>query len=85
MRTTVDIDQNLLERLREEAHAEGIPFRAILNRTIRRGLVAPSAEVTAYVCPAFSMGPPQRELDKALALADALEGEEVARKLSERR
>jgi len=85
MRTTVDIDQNLLDRLRDEAHAEGISFRALLNRAIRRGLDAPAVEAAPYACPTFAMGPPQRRLDKALALADALEGEEVARKLAQRR
>jgi len=85
MRTTVDIDQNLLDRLRDDAHAEGIPFRVILNRTIRRGLDAPSTDAAAYVCPTFSMGAPHRALDKALALADALEREEIVRKLSQRR
>lgn len=85
MRTTVDIDQNLLDRLRDEAHAAGMPFRTVLNRTIRRGLDAPATEAAAYVCPTFSMGTPHRALDKALALADALEGEEIARKLSQRR
>lgn len=38
MRTTVDIDQNLLERLRLMADKEGIPFKDALNRVLTRGL-----------------------------------------------
>ena len=85
MRTTVDIDQNLLDRLRDEAHAEGISFRARLNRAIRLGLDAPRGVGEPYVCPTFSMGHPLRPLDKALAVSDALGDEEVVRKLSQRR
>jgi hypothetical protein len=81
----VDIDKILLDRLRDEALAEGISFRAILNRTIRRGLETPTRRVEAYACPTFSMGAPLRPLDKALGLADALEDDETARALSQRR
>jgi hypothetical protein len=38
MRTTVDINQDLLERLRKIADAEGISFKDALNRVITRGL-----------------------------------------------
>ena len=85
MRTTVDIDHSLLERMRDLAHDQGISFKAVLNRTLRRGLEAPSPLSEPYTCPAFPMGPPLRALDKALALADSLEDEESARELSERR
>lgn len=85
MRTTVDIDPALLERLRDEAHGEGISFRSMLNRTIRRGLDASVQRPEPYVCPTFSMGEPLRPLDKALALADALAAEEIGRKLSQRK
>lgn len=85
MRTTVDIDSSLLERLRDLAHVQGTSFKAILNRTLRQGLDVPSHVPEPYACPTFSMGAPARSLDKALALADGLEDEETARKLSERR
>ena len=85
MRTTVDIDAKILDRLRDEAHAQGISFKAMLNRTLRQGLDRPSGDRERYVCPTFDMGSPLRPLDKALALADALEEEEVARRLGQRR
>jgi hypothetical protein len=82
MRTTVDIDPHLLRRLRDEAVREGIPFKDALNRALRRGFERAHTGTEPYECPTFEMGTPLRPLDKALALADVLEDEEVARKLS---
>lgn len=80
MRTTVDIDRHLLKRLKDEAHERGISFKRHLNRVLRRGMEAPARELEPYRCPSFAMGAPLRPLDRALALADALEDEEIARK-----
>jgi hypothetical protein len=86
MRTTLDIDEHLLRRLRDEAHAHGIPLKEMVNRVIRRGLDAPKGGVRrSYRCPTFSMGAPLRPIDKALALADALEEDERAWKLAQRK
>lgn len=43
MRTTVDINPDLLERIRKLADDEGISFKDALNRTITRGLTAAPA------------------------------------------
>lgn len=86
MRTTVDIERHLLNRLRAEAHRRGVSFKELLNRVLRRGLEErPSVEPTRYRCPTFAMGTPLRPLDRALALADALEDEEIARELALRK
>ncbi len=85
MRTTVDIDQDVLTLLRDQAHRQGIPFKNLLNRLLRRGLDTPAPDLPPYRCPEFAMGAPLRPLDKALAVADALEEEERSRKLSLRR
>lgn len=86
MRTTIDIDDYLLRQLRQKAHDEGLPLKEVLNRVIHRGLEQPRPKARQpYRCPTFSMGAPLRPLDKALALADALEDEERARKLRMRR
>lgn len=86
MRTTVDIDAHLLKRLRDAAHRQGVSFKELLHRVLRRGLhERPATEHTPYQCPSFAMGPPLRPLDKALALADSLEDEEVARELAQRK
>ena len=86
MRTTVDLDPHLLRRLRAEAHRRGVSFKDLLTSVLQRGLQERTAEkASPYRCPTFSMGAPQRSLDRALALADALEDEETARELSLRK
>jgi len=84
MRTTVDIDDALLTRIRNAAHREGIAFRAMLHRVLRRGLAEPAADREApYVVPSRRMGqvPEAVDLVKALRTADALEDEERVRKM----
>jgi hypothetical protein len=86
MRTTVDIDPELLKRLRAEAHEQRISLKEHLNRVLQRGLAARrKGRPGRYTCPTFSLGTPLRSLDRALALADALEEEEIARKLALRK
>lgn len=86
MRTTVHIENYLLKRLRAEAHRRGVSFKEFLNRVLHRGLQErPAKGATPYRCPTFALGTPLRPLDKALALADALEDEEVARELTLRK
>jgi PAS domain S-box-containing protein len=57
MRTTVDIERNLLKSLREEANRQGIPRKKLLDRLLRRALEAPP--------------PPEEALRDALAKAEA--------------
>ena len=88
MRTTVDLDADLLERLRREAHRRRVPFKELLNAAIRTGLTAPaSASRAAYKLPVFKLGSPRAgaNLDKALALAGTLEDREVAEELERRK
>jgi hypothetical protein len=83
MRTTVDIDAHLLQRLRAEAHRRAVSFKALLNGVLHRGLDERRAGgAKRYRCPTFGMGAPRRPLDKALAIADAFEAEEIARELT---
>ncbi len=57
MRTTVDINADLLERLRQQANELGIPFKDALNQAITRGLTSPrSAPRTPYKMPTFPLG-----------------------------
>ncbi len=75
MRTTIDLDDSVLQRLKDDAHREGIAFRTMLHRVIQRGLEHPAAAAEApYKLPAVS-----------LQLASSLEDEEIVRKLAERR
>jgi hypothetical protein len=85
MRTTVDLDDSLLQRLREEAHRENVSFCALLHRVILRGLetVATGGEAP-YQRPSFALGHVREgvNLVKALQLAGDLEDEEIIRKLA---
>lgn len=88
MRTTIDIDDVLLKRLRDEAHAEGMPFRALLHRVLQRGLdAAPSEPAVTYQLAPAPLGRVREGIDllKAMHVAAALEDEAVVRKLDERR
>jgi hypothetical protein len=88
MRTTVRLDDELLERLKAEARKEKVSLTRLLNRTLRAGLRAnrerrrPQA---AYRERARAMGVPRLPLDKALALASALEDDEIVRELMSRK
>lgn len=86
MRTTVDVDRDLLRSLRDAAHRERRSFKDVLNRALRRGIEAVGRSAPGaprYRCPAFALGQPAAHvnLDKALAVAGALEDEEIAREL----
>ena len=86
MRTTLTIDDDLIRALKDLAHRHGVPFKAVVNSTLRAGLEnakGPAKSKRRYKCPAFSLGEiaPGFNLDKALALAAALEDEEIVRKI----
>ncbi|RJQ60200.1 MAG: DUF2191 domain-containing protein [Desulfobacteraceae bacterium] len=88
MRTTLTIDDDLVRVLREKAHQTGSPFKAVVNKVIRAGLeqIDKPRQIRPYKCKSYSLGyPPRADLDHALNLADRLESEEIARKLSLRK
>ena len=88
MRTTLTIEDDLARELREKAHKSGAPFKEVVNKAIRAGLVHidKPRQIKPYKCKAYSLGyPPSADLDRALSLADRLESEEIARKLSLRK
>jgi hypothetical protein len=85
MRTTLTLDDDLEELLKRRARELGIPFKEMVNRTIRAGL----AEATAtrpYPAPktiSHSFGfRPGIDLDKLGQLADELEAEAFAEKFT---
>ncbi len=84
MRTTLTIDDALLRQLRQKALDTGKPFKQVVNDTLRLGLTQTTGpQREPYRCPSFSMGQPRWpvNLDKATALADALEDEELISKM----
>ncbi len=86
MRTTIDLDADLLARLRRESERTRVPFKQLLNAALRAGLAKAAApRLPVYVLPTFGMGAPRVNLDKALAIAAQLEDAETALELERRR
>jgi hypothetical protein len=84
MRTTLTIDDQVARALKELAHQSGKPLKQVVNETLRAGLSAARARRSRpyKVKPAALGGmTPGINLDKALALADAIEDQELATKM----
>ncbi len=83
MRTTVDINPDLLERVRKLADEEGVSFKEALSRVITRGLAAPArAPVPRLDLPTFSVGFAQYfDVDKVGKLISQLEDERILRSM----
>ena len=84
MRTTLTIDDHIARALKELAHRSGKPFKQVVNETLRVGLGASGARrAKPYRVKPASLGGvlPGVNLDKALALADAIEDQELAAKM----
>jgi hypothetical protein len=89
MRTTLTIDDQLAKELKDLAHRTGKPFKEVVNDTLRGGLQEKRAPRSSkpYRLKTVSLGGVLGglNLDKALSIADALEDEEIARKLAMRK
>lgn len=87
MRTTVDINPDLLERVRKLADAEGVSFKEALNRVIMRGLRSPAkAKGQPVDLPVFNLGLDRfMDVRKALHAAAELEDAEMLRVMRERK
>jgi len=86
MRTTLTIDDAIAKALEDLAQRSNRRFEEVVDRTLRAGLDAlASASRPCQVEPA-SLGEalPGLDLDKALALADALEDQEIAARIDRR-
>jgi uncharacterized Ntn-hydrolase superfamily protein len=88
VRTTVRLDDKLLERLKAQARKEKVSLTRLVNRALKAGLQAGGDRRRAQ--PAYrervhAMGVPRVALDKALALAVALEDGETIRELTLRK
>jgi hypothetical protein len=88
MRTTVRIDDDLIEELRRHACQENLSTTRVLNRVIRAGLKAlekPRRPRRRARQATYAMGEALFNVDKALSLAAALEDEETVRKIALRK
>ena len=74
MRTTVSLDADVQNMLKEAAHRSGKPFKVTLNDAICAGLRPQHvAQAAAPTWPVFDMGQPLVDLTKAMVLADELD------------
>ena len=85
MRTTLTIEDDLAALLQRRARELGLPFKEVVNRTLRIGL-GEAAKPRRYAAPktiphAFGLRP-GIDLDKLNQLADELEAEAYADKSS---
>ncbi len=89
MRTTLTLDEQIAKALKSAAHGTGKPFKQVVNETLRGGLAAGDAPARPrpYRVKPVSLGGVigGMSLEKALRLADALEDQELARKLGLRK
>jgi hypothetical protein len=87
MRTTVTLDPDVRRILEEVMKDRGIPFKQALNEAVRAGLASGrSHRKRRFVQKTYSLGAEQHfRWDKALAAADAIEDEELVRKLALRK
>lgn len=85
VRTTVTLDDDVVEALRRAAADHGGSFKKALNAAVRAGLQS-APDARPYEVPTRRMGVrPHVDLDRALRLADDLDDDEVLRKLALRK
>ena len=83
MRTTVTLDPDVERLIRDAMRERAISFKEALNEAARLGLRGKERQrVRKFTQKTFRMGEGQEfRWDKALAVADAMEDEELSRKL----
>ncbi len=84
MRTTVTLDPDVERLIRSAMRERGASFKEALNQAVRDGLLAKKRpRARKFVQQSFDMGAVQNfRWDKALAVAEAMEDEELIRKMS---
>jgi hypothetical protein len=84
MRTTVTLDADVERLIRDAMKERQISFKEALNEAARIGLRGQGLRRTKkFTQKSFRMGEGQEfRWDKALAVADAIEDEELSRKLT---
>jgi hypothetical protein len=88
MRTTLTLEPDVAQALKEEARRSGHPLKRVVNEALRRGLAARRAPAgRRYRLSPVSLGGvvPGIDMDKALRLAEALEDDAIGLKLEMRK
>ncbi len=81
VRTTVTLDPDVEAMIRRETHRRRVSFKQVVNDGLRAALREPGRPRRGRT-PSFELGAPRADLDRALALAGALEGEERQQRLT---
>lgn len=82
MRTTTTLDADVARAIRDRMRERGTGFKSTVNELRRAGLRAGAPSTVRYEMPVFDAAiRPGVDLDKALALAAAMEDDEILRKL----
>jgi hypothetical protein len=82
VRTTVTLDPDVEQLLRVTMKERGVSFKEALNQAIRAG-ASKERKARRFTQQTFAMGVEQHfRWDKALAASDAMEDEELVRRLS---
>jgi hypothetical protein len=84
MRTTVRIENELLEELKARAADQEVSLTQVVNQTIRRGLAGGEQQKASapFVQQTYDMGVPRFDVNKALSVAADLEDEYIMQKLA---
>jgi len=83
MRTTITLEPDVEVLLKAAMKERGLSFKQALNDAVRAGLTQQKQKKRKFVQQTFSMGAPLNfRWEKALAASDAIEDEEIIRKLS---
>jgi hypothetical protein len=87
MRTTVTLDADVERLIHTAMREQGISFKHALNEAVRAGLMPRiSGRRRRFVQKTYSLGAEEHfQWDKALAAADAIEDEELLRKIALRK
>jgi hypothetical protein len=83
MRTTITLDSDVEQLLKDVVRKRDITFKEAVNDAIRAGLKGPVGKRPRFRQQTFAMGTGQgNQWDKALQMADAIEDEELLRKMA---
>lgn len=82
MRTTITLDSDVAVQIRKLMEERKLSFKEAVNGALRAGLSKKTERGRKFVQKTYSMGEPIVNLDKAIALAAALEDEEMVRKMA---
>ncbi len=86
MRTTITLDPDVEQMLKNALRERDVTFKEVVNDAIRAGLKGPTGKRTRFRQRTFALGTRKNfSWDKALEMASAIEDEELIRKMAQRK